>query len=225
MPSTSEIVTKPSVVQEFITRVMDVARAIPRFTSSSYPTFDHRMWDNGSVTYSGPSPTIDLSPITDSEYDLTNPTESELSTLVYGNEILTLLRQYAYNTTVIRKVRYGKYYTVYYNGQGARTGVPSDDPGHAPWGYNGTFLNGTYPYAMGTTDGEVYTAHLNTDYLQSTPLGVSGPTATQLIDGSDLTDFFNNLSYYAQPDRHDIVDLRICHSSCHNNCHSSRGRR
>lgn len=223
MPSTSQSITKPSVIDEFISTVMDAAK-IGRITSSVYPTYDYVFWDNGSMTYSGPFPTIDTSPLVDENYNLGNPTTAELSSLVYANEILNLLRSYAYNTTVIRRVRYGKYWIQYSNGQGTRTGVPSNDPAHAPWGYQGTMQWGFYD---GNIDGSVYPAHLNTDYRVSNPNSVSGPTTAALIDGSDLTDFFNNLRNAANPNTNgsDIVDLRICHSSCHNNCHSSRGRR
>lgn len=231
MPSTGQTVTKPSVITEFISRVMDPAVNTGRWWfdndvgSGVLPRFDHRWWDNGTIVYSGPSPVMSTAGLMTAYRGLDNPTEGQLTNLVVGNEILDLLRSYAYNTTVIRRVRYGKYYTNYSHANGTRTPVPSDNPDHAPYGYQGTFLNGTWSANIGTTDGAVDYTHMDFTFRQSAPLEVSGPTAQQLIDGSDLTDFFTRLRAAAHPDNHPIVDRRICHSSCHNNCHSSRGRR
>jgi len=225
MPNASEIITKPSVITEFIQRVMDPARNTVRWSSTNYPQFDHRVWENGGIIFWGNLPSINTAPLADSNSNVTSPTNAELSSLVLANEILNLLRNYAYNTTVIRRIRYGKYYSIYSHNSGARTGVPADD--YVPFGYTGTFLNGTWPTATGTPDGEVGFAHMTSAYLVSNPLSVAGPVVTTIIDGSDLTDFFTNLRNAADATTNGSaeVDLRICHSSCHNNCHSSRGRR
>lgn len=266
MAYSGQTITKSSIIDDFISAVMAPARNTSRITSSSnLPTTNQQMWDNGGIrttianpvyaydsygnpyvigyTYSNVSlsciNTNLLRPGTDG---LSDPTTSNLpSSAIVANEIISTCRMYAYNTTRIRKVQYGLYYTQYSYGQYFGSGVPASGPPYEQIPIYGTaYDNYGNPYTtiIGyNTGAPVYTgtlnpgtslAHITSNYSVAIPSSVGGePTTGGVVSASQLNSFYNNLRYYADANTNGsgTVDLRICHTSCHNNCHSARGRR
>jgi hypothetical protein len=211
-------VTKKQIIDDFISAVMDPARNSSRFHSSNIPVTTRRVWNNGGIIITSERSVINTGVLAGQTTGLDNPNVSEISNAtITASEIVDVCRSFARNTTRIRKVQYGLYYTVYSNGQGTQTGVPSDNPvAHAGGAISGTEAGGES------------LAHLSSSYLVDIPSNISGaPSKDNVINSNNLNSFFNNLRGAADANKNgsSVVDLRICHSSCHNNCHGSRGRR
>ena len=217
MPSTGNLISKQSLIDDFIAAVMTPAANSSRWHSTSVPTTTSRIWDAGAVITVSPRSVINETVLSPSTAGLENPTTANLPTNpITATEIVNVFRSYAYNTTRIRNVTYGMYYTIYGNGSYIETGIPSDNPGaHASGAITGTLSEGTG------------LAHLTTTYLVALPAVANTPAGNALISAPNLNSFFSNLRTVANPATNGSanIDLRICHSSCHNNCHGSRGRR
>jgi len=266
MATAGSTITKSSIINDFISSVMTPARNTSRITSSSnLPTTNQQMWDNGGIrttiatpvyaydvygnpyvasyTYTNVSLScINTSALSTASDGLSDPTTSNLSSsAIVANEIISTCRNYAFNTTRIRKAQYGLYYTQYSFGQYFNSGVPASGPPYVQIPIYGTaydnygnayttiigYSNGA-PIYTGTLNPGTSLAHLNSSYSVSIPSSVGNdPSSGAVISASQLNSFYNNLRYYADANTNGsgIVDLRICHTSCHNNCHSSRGRR
>jgi hypothetical protein len=241
MATAGNTITKSSIVTDFINAVMNPAN-ITRWHSGSYPTINYRIWTSGSLLYNYTVPvyatttdaygnvityiasytypavsmdTINRSALENSSVGMSNPSTANLpSAQIVASEIVNMCRSFAFETTRIRRIYYGLYYTQYGDGSGliGQHGVPLD---YAPGGV----FTGTLNFGDSV-------AHLNSNYMVSIPGAVgSDPAAGTTVSASSINAFYSNLRYYANPYTHGVVDLRICHSSCHNNCHSSRGRR
>lgn len=212
-------VRKRKIIDDFIEAVMKPASNSSRFHSSNFPGTTRRIWASGTIlTGQSNLATINRTPLSDSSAGLSDPTTSSLSSsTITASEIVDTCRSFAYNTTRIRKVQYGLYYTSYTNGQYTQTGVPSDNPNAHASGV-----------ISGTENGGTALAHLSTQYLVDIPSNISNaPRSGDVIDDSKLSSFYDNLRKAADANQNSssTVDLRVCHSSCHNNCHGSRGRR
>lgn len=244
MASSGDSVTKSSIINDFISSVMTPASDSSRLTSSSsLPTTNQQMWDNGGIRTTIPNPVyaydsygnpyiigytytdvslscINSSALSSSTDGMTNPTTSDLpSSAIVASEIISTCRSYAYNTSRIRNAQYGLYYTQYSYGQYGGTGVPASAP---PTDASGA------PVYTGTLNSGTTLAHLTSSYRVDLPSSVgSEPSAGSGISASSLNSFYSNLRFYANANTNgsSTVDLRICHTSCHNNCHSARGRR
>lgn len=221
MPQQNTDITKSSVLNDFITTVMDPARNTLRWYAGNVPTITNRIWDNGTVLVVAPYAVINQSALDSQSSGMNNPQNYELGNnqnLIQASEIVNLLRSYASNTTKIRRAQMGLYYTQYYNGQYTNTGVPSDNPyAHASGVITGVAI-GSHPTGIDYT-------HLIDSYKLS--ISTSGPNQNEIIYANVLNNFYSNLRSAADAGTNgsSVVDLRICHSSCHNNCHGSRGRR
>lgn len=218
MASSGNIITKASIINDFIAAVMTPAATSSRFHTTNLPTTTTRIWAAGATeTVQQPIPVINQAALSASSAGLTNPTTTDLTeNTITATRIVNVCRSYAYNTTRIRRITYGMYYTVYGNGSYTQTGVPSNDPvAHASGVITGTLGEGT---GLG---------HLTTSYLVSLPAVANTPSGTETVSAPNLNSFYANLRTAANASENDsaVIDLRICHSSCHNNCHSSRGRR
>jgi len=239
MATAGSTITKSSIINDFIAAVMNPAINSSRLHVSNYPTVGYRIWTSGGILYNYTVPVysgtdaygnpilvgynyppvvmdaINRSVLENSSVGMGNPSTADLPTArITASEIVNVCRNYAYNTTRIRNVIYGLYYTQYGDGSGliGYHGVPLD---YAPGGV----LTGTLNYGESL-------ARLNSSYLVNLPATVgSDPASGSIVSASALSSFYSNLRYYASGTTNGSVDLRICHTSCHNNCHSSRGRR
>jgi len=209
MASAGNLVTKQTIINDFFATVIAPApRAnawhkanIPTFNSAfsgAWGTFDHRVTVTpfsiiGATTPSGT--VVDV--LTESTTGMSAPSQADLNTInITASNIVSVLRNYAYNTSRVRLVRAGIY-------------------------YNNTTYGGS-----GVFNEQVNYAHLNDNYLRTEPLNVAGPVVNQTIIATQLDNFYSSLRSAANTDTYgDILDLRICHQSCHYSCHSSRGRR
>ena len=192
-------------------------RSLINFNSATVPTTNTRIWTNGGITHAFWLDTINRSALGAPGDGLANPTTAHLpSTAVTAIEIVNVCRAFAHNTTRIRRVQFGLYFTRYSHPTGTWTGVPSDNPQAHIWGRIDGELNGG-----------VGVAHLTSAYLYAIPNVSDTPAAGSDISAARLNAFYANLRSVSNANTSGapIVDLRICHSSCHNNCHSSRGRR
>lgn len=218
-------VTKSTIINDFIATVLNASKLDPAgaiFADgvggaiNNAPTTNLRVWQNGGVISTGLRFTINTIPLAPKQYSLPNVQDLGDSIIV-ASTISNVLRNYARQTTRIRPIRSGLYYTIYSNGQYTNTSVPSDNPNaHASGVITGTFLDSSTQ------------AHLNNQYLLDISTSVSNqPQSGQVISASNLNSFYNNLNTAVNNLQNSggRIDLRICHSSCHNNCHSSRGRR
>jgi hypothetical protein len=270
MASAGENVTKNSIIQDFISAVMNPALFSNRYsTTTGLPTTNQQMWDNGGIRTSYQQPiystaydgygnpyqyisgyytvNVSLSCINTAVLDshlagLQNPSTGDLpSSAIVASEIISTCRSYAYETSRIRKIQYGLYYTQYSYGQYFGSGVPASGPptqqipvyqtGYDNYGnsyqYIAYYISGG-PVYTGELNGGTALGHLTASYKVALPSNVGGePSAGSTISSSSLSSFYSNLRYYANPDTNNspTMDLRICHTSCHNNCHSARGRR
>jgi hypothetical protein len=215
MPTTGSTITKQSLINDFIAAVMTPATNTSRFSTSNVPNTTQYAWASGQILPSTTRAAINQSALSSPSDGLGNPTTGNLPTnTITATEIVNVFRTYARMTTRIRNVSYGMYYTVYGNGQYARTGVPSDNPtAHAAGVISGTF------------SGNIALAHLTSSYLDDAPLSINLSGTNGVVNATNLNSFFQNLRTSASPSNLPTVDLRVCHSSCHNNCHGSRGRR
>jgi hypothetical protein len=220
MASVGQVITKASVVNDFINTVMSSARMAPSgaLHSGNAPRVDVRMWDNGTIiSWAGAYIAANTTQLGSDQYSY--PTTANLpgsgasGLTITASLIVNMCKSFANATTRLRPAQWGLYYTQYYNGQYVQTGVPSD-------GSNIPFFTGTVLATFGQ-------AHLTTNYLQSVGAISNEPIANTIISAPNINNFYNNLAAAVTALRGSIgtVDLRVCHSSCHNNCHGSRGRR
>jgi hypothetical protein len=220
MASTGQVITKASVVNDFIATVMNTSRMDPSGSIHYYnvPVINVRMWDNGTVIgWTGAYLSARLSELGTNTYAY--PTTSNLpgsgasGLTINASLIVNMCKAFANATTRLRPAVWGLYYTQYFNGQYTQTGVPSDNA-------NIPFFSGTVLLTYGQ-------AHLNNNYLQSVGFVSSEPSTNATISAANINNFYTNLAAAVTALRGSIgtVDLRVCHSSCHNNCHGSRGRR
>lgn len=211
MATAGTVVTKQTIIDDFVSAVMAPEQNRARWHSGNKPTYDYAIGQYNSTPYVGPYPIIGYHPspswidnsIGGGSVDVTaapsvgmaNPTAANFTEAITASNIVSVLRDYAYQTTRVRLVRAGIYYQ-----------------------YSGGVL-GTFAEQVGY-------AHLNDTYLRTNPLSVSGPAANDIITASTLNTFYTSLRIAANTDTYgDIIDLRICHTSCHSSCHGSRGRR
>ncbi len=231
MPSPGTLVTRSSVISDFIVKITNPVRNAtwnppfgfggpqPAYHSGLVPTSTTRVWENGSIVTSAPYTAINTSALSTKDYS--DPTAADFpSAIIYASEVLNACRAYARLTTRLRTVIFGVIYTQYYNGQYTRTGVPSDDPNaHA-----GGVITGSLVFGVGD-------AHLTSSYLLNLAAPItSQPAQSTLISATNFNSFLDNLrqaviNAQTAANNTGLPDLRVCHSSCHNNCHGSRGRR
>ena len=221
MPQSGTSITRSSIINDFISGVMQPARNTSRWYTGNFPTINNRVWESGSVIAWSPYNIVNTEPFTTQERLMDDPNNGNITTLfpdfVTAYVITDVLRQYARNTSVIRRIQMGLYYTVYTDG--VQTGVPSDNPNAHIGGRITGVAIGSHP--TGIDFGHLHSGHMvDNSYVQ-------GPTRDNTISAPELNNFISNLrsAANAATNGSPIVDLRICHSSCHNNCHSSRGRR
>lgn len=235
MATSGQLVTRQSIINDFIATVMNTSRINPTgaLHTNNIPFVDIRMWDNGTVI-SAPGTKVAAATfsIGNNIYPLPGPSDlpdvTSIPNLIVASRIASMCKAYAQITTRLRPAQWGIYYTQYYNGQYTRTGVPSDDA-------NVPFISGTFAYNVGQ-------AHLTFQWLAgggvdqffgtgSTSIEVATitdqPSVTDTISAARINNFYNNLVTAVDQRRGSMgtADLRVCHSSCHNNCHGSRGRR
>lgn len=209
MASAGNLVTKQSIIDDFFATVIAPAPRANAWHKTNFPTINTGFtsrWgtfdERGAVTAysiigatnaSGTVVDVLVEPTT----GISSPSQAELNTInITASNIVSVLRNYAYNTTRVRLVRAGIYYN-YTTGGGS-----------------------------GVFNEQVNYAHLNDNYLRGQPLNVVGPVVNETIVATQLNNFYSSLRSAANTDTYgDIVDLRICHQSCHYSCHSARGRR
>ena len=218
MATAGTVVTKQTIIDDFVSAVMAPEQNRARWHSGNKPTHNYVISADNStpgvapypiIGYREPGPTPAPKPgqgNTANVFDgvdvtgaasvgMANPTAADFTEAITASNIVSVLRNYAYQTTRVRLVRAGVYYQYYGGG-------------------------------VGTFNEQVGYAHLNDTYLRTNPLSVSGPAANDIITASTLNTFYTSLRIAANTDTYgDIIDLRICHTSCHSACHSSRGRR
>ena len=116
MASAGNVVTKQSIVDDFVNAVMAPEQNRGRWHLYNKPTYDYTIgaWD--STNYSGPYPVIQ-DVLVDPNVGMANPPTSQLSTeLITASNIVAVLRSYAVGTTRVRLVRAGIYYNYTYGG-------------------------------------------------------------------------------------------------------------
>lgn len=195
MASTGTVVTKQTIIDDFVNAVMAPEQNRSRWHINNKPTFDYQRgaWD--SYNYVGPYPVIQ-DVLVDPSVGMSNPPQSSFSTeLITASNIVDVLRSYAYGTTRVRYVIAG----IYYNESSGAGGTYGYQEGYA-------HLNDNYLRSQPTG---VVGPVVNDTII-----------ATQLDNFYSSLRSAANTDTYG-----DAIDLRICHTSCHSACHSSRGRR
>jgi len=224
MPQSGTLVTRSSIIDDFIANVMQPAQNTNRWHSTNLPTNTVRIWTNGSIITVASYPLLDPSYMESQYFNMTNPSTGNITPLnpdnVTAYVIVDVLRVYARNTSLIRRIQMGIFFTQYFDGQGVRTdGFISDNP----YAHIGGRIDGTN---TGSHPTGIEPAHLSNNFLvNNTDVSAGIPSSGGEISASNLNSFISALRDRANPYNNPIVDLRICHSSCHSNCHSSRGRR
>lgn len=195
MADVGTVVTKQTIVDDFVNAVMAPEQNRGRWHSGNRPTFDYQRgaWD--SYNYVGPYSVIQ-DVVVDPSIGMANPPTAALSTeLITASVIVDVLRNYAYGTTRVRYVFAG----IYYNTSWGEAGTYGLQYGYA-------HLNDNYLRSQ--------------PYNVAGPVVNDTIIASQLINFYNSLRSAANTDTYG-----DALDLRICHTSCHSSCHASRGRR
>lgn len=225
MPQSDTLITRSSIINDFISVVMDPARNTSRWYAGNIPTNTSRVWTGGAIVTVAAYSIINQTPLATQDSLMANPRTSDIVNLnpdwVTASEIVSTLRTFAKNTSVIRRIQMGIYYTIYDRSTGVDSSIPSDNP----TAHIGGRIDGT---SYGAHPNGIDYCHLTSSYIIDNS-GVSSdrPSRDNTISAPNLNSYIQNLRNAANAgvNGSSIVDLRICHSSCHSNCHSSRGRR
>lgn len=195
MATTGELITKQAIINDFVSAVMAPEQNRSRWHINNQPTASTTI--GGYDSTNTVTPYVAIQPVlVNSSISMANPTVTDFpETLITANNIVSVLRNYAYGTTRVRSARAG----IFYNYSSGASGTFGEAINYAH--LNDTYLR-TNPLSVSgpSVNQDITATALNTFY---TSLRLSA-----------------NTDNYG-----DIIDLRICHTSCHSACHSSRGRR
>jgi hypothetical protein len=195
MATVGTVVTKQTIIDDFVSAVMAPEQTRGRWHLYSKPTYDYAIGLDDATNYVGPYPIIQ-DVLVDPSVGMANPTAANFTEAIAASNIVSVLRDYAYGTTRVRLARAGIFYNYHIGGS---SGTFGEQVAYAH--LNDTYLRTNPLSVSGPAANDIITADaLNTFY-----------TSLRLAANTDT---------YG-----DIIDLRICHTSCHANCHGSRGRR
>lgn len=194
MATAGTVITKQNVIDDFVSAVMAPEQNRSRWHLNNKPTYNFLIGADNSTNQVAPYAIIQ-DVLVDPSVGMANPTATNFTEAITASNIVSVLRNYAYQTTRVRLVRAG----IFYQYSGGSPGTFNEQVAYAH--LNDTYLRTNPLGVSGPATNDIIAANaLNTFY-----------TSLRLAANTD--------SYG------DIIDLRICHTSCHGNCHSSRGRR
>lgn len=132
MATAGTVITKQTIIDDFVSAVMAPEQGRTRWHLSNKPTYDYAIGGDNSTPYVGPYVVIQDVLVAPS-VGMDNPTGTDFTEVITASNIVSVLRNYAYGTTRVRLVRAG----IYYNYSGGSSGTFAESVAYA-------HLNDTY---------------------------------------------------------------------------------